>query len=109
MTAASAVDAPRHHGARVLLVAGHVGDDESAPVGGKEAVCDIELLRVGLGRRERILVEHLRLVDEPPDKRALAIVHAAAGHEAQHALVLVHREVFQDVQVDRVGNVRHQK
>jgi hypothetical protein len=91
-------------------------------IGGEEAACDIErrrelelgalraeLLGVGLGRRELVPVEHLRLVDEPPDHRALAVVHAAAGHEAQQAFVLVHREVFRDIQGDRAGNMRHHK
>ena len=42
MTARSAVEAPVDHVARILLVAGRVGDDELALVGREEAVGDVD-------------------------------------------------------------------
>ncbi len=123
------------HVAGVLFVAGCVRDDELALVSGEIAVCDVDrdallpfgrqpidqqreinlvtaranLLRVALERRELILEDHLRLVQQPPDQRRLPIVHAAAGDEAQEALVLVRAQVGFDVGVDQRGDVRHQK
>ena len=113
----------RHHVAGVLLVAGRVGDDELAPVGGEEPVGDVDgdpllalglqaveqqrvvdlvaagadLLRVRLQRRQLVLEDHLRLVQQAADQRALAVVDAAAGDEAQQALVLVDLQVLLDV------------
>ena len=97
------------HVAGVLLVAGGVGDDELALLGGEEAVGDVdgdallalggepvdqqgevevaalgpEPLRVGLERRQLVLEDQLGLVEQPADQRALAVVDAAAGDEAQ--------------------------
>ena len=51
-------------------------------------------------RRELILEDHLRLVQQPADQRRLAVVHAAAGDEAQQALALVRAQVGFDVGVD---------
>ena len=125
----------RHHVARVLLVTGRVRDDELAPVGGEEAVGDVDrdallafrgeaveeqrevqipalgadLLGVGLQRRQLVLEQHLRLVQHAADQRALAVVDAATGDEAQQALVLVGLQVLLDVLRDQVGDVGHQK
>jgi hypothetical protein len=103
------------HVARVLLVPRRVGDDELSLVGREEAVRDVDgdallalggqavdeqrevevaalradFLRVGLERSELVLEDHLRVVEEPADQSRLAVVHAAAGDEAQQALVLV--------------------
>ena len=55
------------------------------------------LLRVGRQRRELIVEDHLRFVEQPADQRRLAVVDAAAGDEAQQALVLVALEVGVDV------------
>ena len=71
--------------------------------------CVPSLLRVGLERGELVLEEHLRFVEQPADQRALAVVDAAAGDEAQQALVLVRLQVPVDVLGDQVGDVRHQK
>ena len=116
------------HVARVLLVARRIGDDEIALVGGEEAVGDVdgdallalgvqaveeqreveiaalraELPGVGFERRELVLVEHLRFVQQAADQRALAVVDAAAGDEAQHALVLVGFEILLDVPGDQM-------
>ena len=91
------------HIARVLLVPRRVGQDELATGGGEIPVGDVDrdpLLALGaqavgeqreidrpgiavlrrlLDRRDLILVDRLRVVQEPPDQRALAIVHAAGG------------------------------
>jgi len=118
------------HVAGVLLVPGGVGDDELAAVGrevpvghvdgdallalGLEAVGEqrqvdlagaggADLLAVALHRGELVLVDHLGVVQEPADERALAVVHAAAGEEAQQLLLLVAREVGVDVFVGQVG------
>src|SRR5581483_8310482 len=121
------------HVARVLLVARRVRDDVLARVGREEAVRDVdrdpllalggeaveeerevellalrpEPLRVGLERGDLTLEQHLRLVEEPPDQRALAVVDRAARDEAQEALPLVRREVRVDVALDEL--TRHQK
>jgi hypothetical protein len=121
------------HVARVLLVPRRVGDDELAPVGREEAVGHVDrdallplgrqtvdqqreveiaalradLLRVGFERRQLVFEQHLRFVQQAADQRALAVVHAAAGDEAQQALVLVLLQVGADVLGDQVGNVCH--
>jgi hypothetical protein len=103
------------HVARVLLVARAVGDDVLAPVGVEVPVGDVDrdaLLALGLqpvhqqgevhlvaGRaplaavgghgRQLVLEDLLRVVQQAPDQRALAVVHAAAGDEAQQFLGLV--------------------
>ena len=49
------------------------------------AALGADLLRVGLQRREVVLEDQLRVVEQAADQRALAVVDAAAGDEAQHA------------------------
>ncbi len=97
------------HVARVLLVPGRVGDDEPAVRRGEEAVGHVdrdallalglqpvhqerevepralraEAARVGFERAELILEHAPRLVEQAADERGLAVVHAAAGDEAQ--------------------------
>ncbi|MNE57918.1 hypothetical protein D3C80_1529110 [compost metagenome] len=94
-------------------MAGGVGDDELALVGGEEAVGDIdgdallalggqavhqqgevqfaalgaELLRVDFELTELVLEQHLGFVQQAADQRALAVVDGAGGDEAQQALV----------------------
>ena len=101
------------HVARVLLVARRVGDDELAFVRREEAVGDVdrdallalggeaideqrkieivalrsELLRIGAERRELIVEQRLRFVEQPTDQRRLAVVDAAAGDEAQQVFL----------------------
>ncbi len=117
------------HVAGVLLVARGVGDDELAVLGREEPVRDVDrdallafgrqtieeegevevaalradLRRVGFERGEVVLEHEMRLVEEPSDEGALAVVHAAAGDEPQQALVLVRGEVLVDVLGDQVG------
>ncbi len=105
----------RRHVPRVLLVSRAVGDDVLALVGVEVPVGDVDrdaLLPLGLesvdeerevhlvaGRaplaavaghgRELVLEDLLRVVQHPPDQRALAVIHAAAGDEPQQALGLV--------------------
>ncbi len=42
--------------------------------------------RIGLECRELVVEDQPRLVQQPPDQRALAVVDAAAGDEAQQVL-----------------------
>ena len=112
------------HVARVLLVARGVGDDELALGGGEVAVRDVDgdaLLAFGLQavHQQRqvhaaalgagglavaangvqlVFVDHLGIVQQAPDERALAVVHAAAGEEAQDFLALVARQIGVDVE-----------
>ena len=46
-------------------------------------------LRIGLERGQLVLEDHLAIVQQPADQRRFAVVDAAAGDEAQQALVLV--------------------
>ena len=55
--------------------------------------CVPTFLRVGLERGELVLEDQLGVVEQPADQRALAVVDAAAGDEAQQALVLVRVEI----------------
>ncbi len=94
-----------HHVARVLLVAGRVGDDELALARREVAVGDVDrdaLLALGLEavgeerevdrlaaagtRFERIELvgeDRAAVEQEPADQRALAVVDRAGGEEAQ--------------------------
>ncbi len=56
---------------------------------------------------ELVLVDHLRIVQQPADQRALPVVHAPAREEPQELLLLVLLEVGVDVGGDEVGVVRH--
>ncbi|GIX18278.1 MAG: hypothetical protein KatS3mg119_2464 [Rhodothalassiaceae bacterium] len=104
------------HVAGVLLVTGRVGDDEAAPVGGEEAVGDVDgdpLLALGLEpveeqrevdllafrpvdapaflfqRRELVLEDEARIIEQAADQRRLAVIDAAAGDETQEIPVLL--------------------
>jgi hypothetical protein len=125
-----------HHVAGVLLVAGGVGDDELAVLGGEESIRDVDryallalgsqavdqqrevhflalrapLLGVFLDRGELVLEQQLGVVQHAPDQCALAIVDAAASDEAEQALALVLAQVFFDVGGEQVfGQAVHQK
>src|SRR5699024_786066 len=100
------------HVARVLFVAGGVGDDELALVGGEEAVGDVDgdallalggeavdqqrhvelfalgavFLRFGGYGRQLVFEQQVRFIQQAADHGAFAVVHAAAGDEAQQAL-----------------------
>ncbi len=95
------------HVARVLNVAGRVGDDELALRGREVAVGDVDgdaLLALGaqavgqerevhlflaaqprrvLERVERVFEDLLRVVEQPPDERALAVVDGTGRSEPQ--------------------------
>jgi hypothetical protein len=113
------------HVARVLLVARAVGDDELALGRREVAVGDVDgdaLLRSALrpstssdrstrrrpsllgavarDGRQLVFVDHLRLVQQPADEGALAVVDAAAREQAQQLLALVLGEVGFDVAFD---------
>ena len=127
---------PRGHVARVLHVAGRVGEDVLAPLGGEVAVRDVDgdallalggeavgeerevdvvgvtprggALRGGLLHRGELVVEDRGgVVQEPPDEGGLAVVDGAHGHEAQEFLLLVVGEPREDVSLGIQGG--HQK
>ena len=101
------------HVARVLLVAGRVGDDEFPPLRGEEPVGDVDgdlLLALGgepieqerevellalravftgirLQRIELVVEHQLGFVQQAPDQGRLAVIDRAAGDETQQALV----------------------
>ncbi len=123
------------HVAGVLFVARRVGDDELALVGGEEPVGDIDgdalfalgrqavhqqgevdlaalgadALGVRLQRGQLILEDHLGVVEQAADQGGLAVVHRAAGDEAQQGLVLVGVQIGVDVLGDEIGDMSHQK
>ena len=96
------------HVARVLHVARRVGDDELAARRGEVAVGDVDrdaLLALGaeavgevgeidlaaagdvggaFQRLDLVLHQRLRIVEQPADERGLAVVHGAAGVEAEN-------------------------
>ena len=47
---------------------------------------------IGRDRRQLVVVDEPRLVQQAPDQRALAIIHAAAGNETQQALLPGHQK-----------------
>jgi hypothetical protein len=103
------------HVAGVLHVARGIGNDETPPLRGEEAVGDvdgnallalrlqaidqqreIEIAAGGAGhlalrlqRGELVVKQHFRIVEQPADQRALAVIDAAAGDKAQRRLVAV--------------------
>ena len=56
-----------------------------------------------------VLEDHFGLVEQAPDQGALAIVHAAAGHEPQQAPVIVRLKIRLDVLGDEIGVGSDQK
>ncbi|MNJ80350.1 hypothetical protein D3C77_787050 [compost metagenome] len=54
-----------------------------------------------------ILVDHLGIVQQTPDQRALAVVDVAAGEKAQQFLAFVLGQVGEDVLADQFGLVTH--
>src|SRR5690606_574928 len=54
-------------------------------------------LAVGAERGQLVVEQALAVVQQPPDQGALAIVHAAAGDEAQQRLGFVLLEIAGDV------------
>ena len=97
------------HVARVLLVAGRIGEDELAARGREVAVRDVDrdpLLALGaqavgeerevdrprgavprrrFDRAHLILVHRARVVQQPPDERALPVVHAPGRADPKQA------------------------
>ena len=112
-----------HHVAGVLFMPRAIRDDELALFGAEKAIGDVDrdalfafggkainqqrevdllplralLLAVGFQRGQLILEDHLAVIEQPPDQGGLAIVHAAAGDEAQHRLMLMLVEIGVDV------------
>ena len=60
--------------------------------------------------RQVVLEDQLRVVEQPADERALAVVDTPAGDETEHRLGVVALQVGIDVGDEEiVGGVRHQK
>jgi len=111
------------HVAGILLVARGVGDDELALVGGEVAVGHVDgdpllplrlqavqeegivdgsplgadPLAVRLQGRQLILEHHLRIPEKTADEGTLAVIHAAAGDEAQQRLLFLALQVGEDI------------
>ncbi len=121
-----------HHVAGILLMAGGVGHDELALVGGEEAVGDVngdalfplgrqtidqkgkvdlaalgaDGLAVMFQTGQLIFEDHLGVIEQPPDQRRFAVIDRAAGDEAQHGLVLMLEQIGVDILGDqRLGDV----
>ena len=116
------------HVARVLEVAGRVGDDELAPGRREVAVGDVDrdpLLALGpqavgqegeiepvaaaparrvLEGDELVLEDALGVVEQPPDERALAVVDGARRREAEQV-----RRGVRPMRRTRGGRDGHQK
>jgi hypothetical protein len=115
-------------------VAGRVGDDELPFRGREVTVSHVDgdpLLALGLQAvhqqrqvdvarravanavrldgRELVLVDEFGVMEEPPDERALPVIHASTGEEAQEILALVLCEIGVDVGGDEIGLMAHQK
>src|SRR3954451_1746500 len=123
------------HVAGVLLVTGSIGDDELAAIGREVPVGDIdgdalfalggqsideereieltagstEPLRIGLNRGQVVLEDEVRVVQQATDQRALGIVDASTGDEAQQARLLPSIEMLLDQRACGVMHVDHQK
>ena len=117
------------HVAGVLLVAGGVGDDELAALGGEVAVGDVDgdaLLALGaeavgeLGEvdggaggawrgdlsgygADVVFVDVARVVEQAADERGLAVVDAACGGEAEQVFVALYLEELFDDEVSVFG------
>ena len=83
------------------VAVGHVDRDPLLPLGGEtvEQQCEVQVvalgarrLRVGLERGELVDEQRPRLVEQPPDQRALAVIDAPAHDETQQRLPVVGSE-----------------
>ena len=135
-----AVARARCHVAGELFVSWRVGDDVLARRRGEVSIRNIDgdallafaaqsvdeerqikfarlrahRLRVAGGGGQRVLVNHVGVVQQAADERALAVIDRPAGQKAQQLLVLMAREVGLDVALDElvfgcVPIVAHQK
>ncbi|KPB96097.1 Uncharacterized protein AC506_1647 [Pseudomonas syringae pv. maculicola str. M6] len=121
------------HVAGVLLMARRIGNDELALGRGEIAISDINrdaLLPLGLQavHEQRqidviargaglfrvtgdgfqvIFVDHLGVVQQTPDQRALAVVDVATGKKAQHFLAFVLAQIGEDVLADQIRLMTH--
>ena len=133
-----------HHIAGILFVPRCIGDDELALFRRKKPIGDIDgdtlfafcsetihkqgeiyllalcarLLAVRLQRSQLVFKNHLAVIEQPANQRALAIIHAAASDKAEQFLVLMLGEIGVNILpdqrvglVDRVffGVIGHQK
>ena len=111
------------HVARVLLMAGRVGDDELALRRREEAIGDVDgdaLLALGFQpvdqqreidvfavgavlagnraqRGQLVLEDQLGVVKQPADQRRLAVIDRAAGQKAQQRFLLLLGQIVADI------------
>ena len=78
-----------------------------APADG--ATLRAEALRIRLEGGELILEDHFRFIEQAADQRALAVIDAAAGDEAQEALLLEALEILLEAHGLAIRTRRHQK
>src|SRR5262245_15448725 len=116
-------------------MARRIGNDELAPLGGKEPVSDVDGdLLLALGRKpieqkgeieflaqrsvlagfggerfELIVEQELRLIEQAADQRRLAVIDRAAGDNAQQALALLSAQEIVDHKLTGIRPRRHQK
>ena len=112
----------RGHVAGIFLVAGRIGNDELALLGGEEPVGDIDgdalfalrlqavheqrevdvvaggavLDAVALQRRQLVLEDALGVIEKTSDQGRLAVVHRTAGQEPQKGLGFLLSQIFGD-------------
>ncbi|RMV96151.1 hypothetical protein ALP01_05381 [Pseudomonas caricapapayae] len=121
------------HVTGVLLMSWRIGNDELALGRGEIAIRDIDgdallalglqtvhqqrqidviasvtgLFRVSGNSFKMIFVDHLGVVQQTPDQRALAVIDVATGEEAQHFLAFVLAQIGEDVLADQIRLMRH--
>jgi hypothetical protein len=90
-----------------LLALGRQAVDQQREV--ELAAARTELARIGGELRQLVIEHHLRFVQQSADEGRLAVVHRAAGDEAQQALALVRAQARADIRGERGGRGGHQK
>ncbi|RMV89929.1 hypothetical protein ALP03_102740 [Pseudomonas amygdali pv. tabaci] len=121
------------HVTGVLLMARCIGNDELALGRGEISIGNIDsdallplglqtihqqrqidviaggagLLRVPGDGFKVIFIDHLRVMQQTPDQRALAVIDVATGKKAQHFLAFVLAQIGEDVLADQIRLMRH--
>ncbi|OPZ70407.1 MAG: hypothetical protein BWY82_02076 [Verrucomicrobia bacterium ADurb.Bin474] len=122
------VTGSRSHVPGVLFMAGTIADNEAPLLSREVAVCHVDRypllalrlesvgqqgrikrrirramhLRILHHRRQLVLVNHVGIIQQPPDEGALAVVHASARQEPQHVLLLVPPQIGRHVIADQI-------
>jgi hypothetical protein len=67
------------------------------------------LLRIGCERRDLVVEDLLRIVQQTPDQRRLAVIDRPAGDEAQDVLAAMGAQECIEAEFGRAGLGSHQK